>query len=454
MNYITEIKNAYKALKQGYGRPLLTQEIQSQLQGKAVSDTGLNVFQQALYWTLGINQPVYMADNYNAYITKGYLNADVFSIVNYRANLQQNITWKLYRKTGAESWDVIQDHELLELVNTLDLYALSVYEDVVGNAYLYAPWLEFGANKGKTKELNILKADLVQIVSGGANMPVKAYKYITDSRNAVGIPAEQVLHFKRFNPSSDPQDSLFGLSPLKAAAQNVALSNFATHSMTASYANQGVKALVFSKDNAEVNWSREQAMDLQDTWRRKNGVNQTGDVVFHSKELGKIDLGLSPVELGTLAGKVQNFRDLCNVYDGFPSPLLNDNERSTYNNLDSADKRVYTNCAIPKRARWRDGLNKWLVPRWGDDLWLDYDTSNVEVLQENKKETAEYLEKCPWIKLMDKQKIMGFPEDKNLDFYLFPPGQVPVQNINDLMPTTQANDLKRLREKGGSEYGL
>lgn len=421
---------------------------------KAANERGINMFDRELYRFLGVDMPVYMADSPASYIENGYaFNADVYSIVNYRATLQQSIPWKLYRRRGAEEWDVIQEHELLDLVNTLDLRALSTYEDVVGNSYIYAPWLESGANRGRTRELSVLKADMVQIVSGGPMMPVQGYKYIIDSNNAKGIPKEEVLHFKNFNPNSNAGEDLYGMSPLKAAVRQVSLSNEGTNSMNAAFKNQGVKSIVYATDNADVSWTQEQALQLDRSWRQKNGVGKTGSVVFHSKQLGKIDLGLSPVELNTLAGMLHNFRQLCNIYDGFPSQLLNDNESSTYNNLDAADKRVYTNCAIPRRARWRDGLNAWLTPRFGNDLYLDYDTSGIDVLQENKQELAGWLEKAWWVKGIDKQKMLGTPEDPQMDAYFIPQGLVPFTSLQEFnRPTDIEEEVKRLKEKGISDY--
>lgn len=442
---LSKALQAFNPFSPRYDLPLLV---------KAASEQGINLFDRELYRHLNIDMPVFMQDSPESYITQGYaFNADLYSIVKYRANLQRNITWKLYRKKGAEEYEVIQEHPLLALLETLDVEALSIYEDIVGNAYIYAPWLDSGANRGKATELSVLKAELVQIVSGGPLQPIQGYKYIIDQQNFKGIPKEEVLHFKNFNPSSLAGSDLYGMSPLKAAARQVALSNEGTFSMAASYKNQGVKAIVYSKDNADVSWTQDQALDLDKSWRQKNGAGKTGAVVFHSKELGKIDMGLSPVELATLEGMLHSFRQLCNVYDGFPSVLLNDNANSTYNNLDSADKRVYSNCVIPRRARWRDGLNEWLTPRYGSDLYLDFDTSSVDVLQENKQDLAGWLEKAWWVKGIDKQKMLGTPEDPQMDAYFIPQGLVPFTSLADLnRPTDIEEEVKRLKEKGVSDY--
>lgn len=440
MNLLQRATIAYKALQMGYDLPLLM---------KAASQGGVNLFNEDYYRYLGNDQPVYMEHNASNYLTKGFMfNSDVYSIINYRANLVNSVPFKLYKKVGPNEYEIIENDTtgLLDLVATLDRKALSIYEDTVGNAYIYAPFLDVGGNRGKTTELNILKADIVQIVTGGALEPIKGYKYSGSTSPA--IPASEVLHFKNFNPSNDPHDSLYGMSPLRAAVQQISVSNDGTYSMNAAFKNQGVKSIVFAKDNKDAEWTQEQAVNLKDTWQRQNGPGKQGSVVFNSKELGKIDLGMSMVELNTLSGLMHNFRQLCNVFDGFPSVLLNDNESSTYNNLDTAHKAVYTNCVLPRLYRYRDGLNKWLTPRYGKDLYLDIDTSGIEVLQENKKETAEYLERAWWVKVVDKQKMLGTPEDPGMDFYMVPNNLVPVRNLEDLQPDTSIDEaLKKLKHK-------
>jgi HK97 family phage portal protein len=450
MNYLQRVKTAYKALQLGYDMPLIQKTLNDPLK------PGEDRFRESLYRYLNQDMPTLMPDNASDYISKGYINADIYSIVNYRANLQKNIPWKLYQRKGnsKEEWDIIQEHELLDTLDTLDLLALSIYEDTIGNAYVYAPFLMAGMNKGKAKELSVLKGDLVTIISGGSLQPVKGYRYSIDLDQARSIDADDVLHLKLFTPDSDPQGSLYGMSPLRAAVRQIAISNDGSHALSSAFKNQGIKSIVFAKDDEHSDWTAEQSKNLETAWKRKNGPGKYGDVVFNSKELGKIDLGLSPVELETLKGLQFNFKQLCNIYDGFPTQLLNDNESSTFNNLDSADKRVYTNCVIPKRARWRDALNKWLTPRYGDNLWLDFDTSDISVLQNDRGELATWLDKAWWVKGIDKQKMLGVPEDPLLDGYFLPMGLQFVKDINDLSPqdTDIEEAIKHLKERGVNEY--
>jgi len=452
MNLLQKIDNWL--FNSGYDNPILKQALEQ----KAITQGGqiLNPFHRALYQGLNNDLPVYMADDANAYVTKGYMTADVYALVNFTGNVAAGVPWKLYQKSGKDNWDVIQDHELLERIARPNKYQswpelikeLTAYEMLTGNSYVYAPFLDNGLNSGKTTELHVLKAHMVQIISGGWKQPIKGYKYIMDTESkGKDIGPNDVLHFKNFNPYGYGGEDLYGSSPLKAAIKQVAVANDAATAQNAAFVNQGVKGIVHGTGDA---WTEQQAVKVDESWKRKNGVQNTGKIVFTPGELGYIPLGLSPVDLNIIQGMLHNFRQLCNIFDGFPSVLLNDNENSTYNNLDAAHKAVYTNCVLPRLYRYRDGFNNWLTPRYGSDLWLDIDTSGIDVLQENKKELAETLEKAWWVKVVDKQKMMGVPEDPKMDFYMVPMNMVPMNDINDVIPpdTGVEEAVKALEAKG------
>ena len=74
------------------------------------------------------------------------------------------------------------------------------------------------------------------------------------------------------------------------------------------------------------------------------------------------------------------------------SVLFNDTANSTYNNVKSAEKAMWTNAVIPFLDKFKQGYNNWLTPSYnenGKEFILDYDLSGVDALQEDAKERAE-----------------------------------------------------------------
>jgi hypothetical protein len=98
MNLLKPIDNLL--IKWGYYNPL----IEKALTRATTPAMAVNPLDKALYRWLGNDMPVYMQDDNEEYISKGYsFNADVYSIVNYRAKLAASVPWKLYRKKGGDN---------------------------------------------------------------------------------------------------------------------------------------------------------------------------------------------------------------------------------------------------------------------------------------------------------------------------------------------------------------
>jgi len=66
---------------------------------------------------------------------------------------------------------------------------------------------------------------------------------------------------------------------------------------------------------------------------------------------------------------------------GVPLPLI-DNDASTFNNLEQAKQRLYTDTVIPVLDELIAALNNWLMPRFGDGLELRIDLDTIPALED------------------------------------------------------------------------
>jgi hypothetical protein len=70
------------------------------------------------------------------------------------------------------------------------------------------------------------------------------------------------------------------------------------------------------------------------------------------------------------------------------------------------------------------------VSSYGEGLILDYDTSAIEELQNDKTAAAQWLSQAWWIPVGRKQEIMGeVPDAELMETYLVPPGLVPLDFV-------------------------
>ena len=212
-------------------------------------------YQTALYGFLNNGQPVQLGDNTFTYIQQGYqFNADVYSCVDlilqklaactpivyevtkdklgsvqkYRNLLQSNtvegqIKAKAIELKAMKEVYMADISDLLYKPNPYQTYSewLKHYAGfylLTGNTYNYYNYLN--PKIRKPKEMFVLPASFVSIMSGGALQPIKGYRIINQrffGASEYDFSADQVSHLKTFNPNYTNYGSqLYGQSPLMA----------------------------------------------------------------------------------------------------------------------------------------------------------------------------------------------------------------------------------------------
>ena len=78
----------------------------------------------------------------------------------------------------------------------------------------------------------------------------------------------------------------------------------------------------------------------------------------------------------------------------------------------------------------RDELNYWLVPQFGERLYLDYDRDKIDALKENRETLFTYVQKADWLTDNEKRELTGYDN-------IGPGGDVIYKPIN-LIPASTA----------------
>ena len=190
------------------------------------------------------------------------------------------------------------------------------------------------------------------------------------------------MHVKLFNPEYDEDASfLYGQSPLRALRRSLEINNRAIDTGRAYIENQGVRGILYNKETEE-SFSEEQMDQFRRNFKRKNGgVTNANDVGISNLELGWVDMMHSAADIALLEQYGATQQDLCNAYS-FPSLLLK--EDATYENRNEAKKQLWNDVVIPMLSELRDGLNCWLSPQFGENLYIDFDLTGVHAVQEDK----------------------------------------------------------------------
>ena len=425
-------------------------------------------YNNAIYNWLG-ESIVWNPENDDSYITEGYRkNSTIYSLVNLITKAATTIPFQVYEKTNENDYKrykamtsgtfdaatihkaamlqkrslvELQDtelHKLLERPNPAQSYnswitELIAFGKLTGNRYIYGIGPDTGANVGKYTELYVMPSQIMEIVSGGIMKPVSKYKI--EYNGTFEIPAEEICHIKDFNPYYDGTGShLYGQSPLRAGLRSLTTNNEAVQTGVKYLQNQTARGLLMS-DEGDIN--EVQAQQLKDKFRKQfQGSDNAGDVIITPKKLSWVNFGLNAADVSLIEQYNASIKDLCNIYN-VPVQLLNNTDSSSYNNMKEAKKALYQNAVIPELLKIKDELNRWLAPKYGDKLCIEFDFSVIPELQEETDKVVDQLSKAWWITPNEKRAAMNYGKDEEtsqLDDYYIPANLIPVQSNDVEMP--------------------
>ena len=425
-------------------------------------------YNNAIYNWLG-DSIVWNPENDDSYITEGYRkNSTIYALINLISKAATTIPFQVYEKTNENDYKrykamtsgtfdaatihkaamlqkrslvELQDtelHKLLERPNPAQSYnswitELIAFGKLTGNRYIYGIGPDTGANVGKYTELYVMPSQIMEIVSGGIMKPVSKYKI--EYNGTYEIDASEICHIKDFNPYYDGTGShLYGQSPLRAGLRSLTTNNEAVQTGVKYLQNQTARGLLMS-DEGDIN--EVQAQQLKDKFRKQfQGSDNAGDVIITPKKLSWVNFGLNAADVSLIEQYNASIKDLCNIYN-VPVQLLNNTDSASYNNMKEAKKALYQNAVIPELLKIKDELNRWLAPKFGDKLCIEFDFSVIPELQEETDKVVDQLTKAWWLTPNEKRAAMNYGKDdetSQLDDYYIPANLIPVQSNDVEMP--------------------
>ena len=431
-------------------------------------------YNRAIYNWLG-NSVLWNTENDDSYITEGYQkNATIYSLINLITKAATTIPFQVYEKTNENDYKrykaltsgmmdaasiqkasllqknalvELQDtelHKILERPNPAQSYnawltELIAFGKLTGNRYIYGIGPDTGANVGKFTELYVMPSQVMEIISNGIMEPVSKYKL--EYNGTKYIDASEICHIKDFNPYYDGTGShMYGQSPLRAGLRTLTTNNEAVQTGVKYLQNQTARGLLTSEmgDINEV-----QAQQLKDKFRRQHqGSDNAGDIIITPNKMSWVNFGLNATDVSLIAQYNASIKDLCNIYN-VPVQLLNNTDSSSYNNMKEAKKALYQNAVIPELVKIKDELNRWLAPKYGDKLCIEFDFSVIPEMQEETEKVVDQLSKAWWITPNEKRSAMNYGKDEEnttLDDYFIPANLIPT-NPSDIDLPIEPIDL-------------
>ena len=386
-----------------------------------------------------------------SFVIDGYGgNVSIYSIINYLATTAPNIKFKAQiLESGV--WADDEGAEIIKLINKpnpLTTYSLFIEETlgwkfIDGAYYVFGPRIPLGKNKGKPLELWTMPSTRMNVVGGGIRKPIEGFRYEMFEDL---IDSNDVMYGRYFNPVSALDNlagSLTGMPPLRSAVLTAKKSNSAAQAGVSAYENNGAQGIV-SRDSGEfAEFGEEAAKALREQHKSDyGGANNFGTVGYTGAQIKYHPMSMSPADLRLGESELQSMRQMGGVFK-FPTQLINDSEGATFSNQAEAQKSIYTNTLIPEMR----GLGEGIMNTWGESFYgnvearLIPDTSEIEVLQQDKAAQATWLVNAWWLTGNQKLEEQNFEksDDPRMDEIQFPNTATASSDLDILGDINPAN---------------
>lgn len=349
----------------------------------------------------------YLADTAARIPMYGYKIVNDNNLKSMRKHGQLSIQGKYYRqKALIDLGDSDKFEQFIKSVSYEDRVKYYSILYITGELFLYKEVLELGPNAGTIQLHALNNENVTVIISDTFPQRVLGYQYLDAGFDGT-LSVDEVIHVKYYNPTVANGQQWRGLSPLKVLAKRLTRLNAGMDASVAQMQNGGVPGIVYEKSDYAIESLGQRKTDFASYLR--NSSNK-GAPYFAAGEMGYIELGLSLADLDVVELQKIDFTKLCNAYK-FPEVLLNNQQASTYDNMNTAMKMLYTNSILPNIHLFRDALIEGVIPHYSKDgikRTIEIDLSDVPALQDDMKAQADALSAMWWVTPNEKRQIQHF----------------------------------------------
>ena len=392
-------------------------------------------------------QAIWSGVDYQTLAREGYArNPYVYACVEYISRSVAGVPWKIKTVGGQQQESSLDKHPLLDLISrpnpwqgrTAFIRELIGYLLLAGNSYIE----RVGPNdlRQPPRELYALRPDRTYVLPGTPASRIGGYEYTVNGITTKFTP-EQILHLKCFNPTDD----WYGLAPTQAGSRAIDKSN-PSKAWNVSLLQNSARpsgALVTDSPLSDPLFKRLKRMIDEDY----TGTGKAGKPLLLEGGLKWVEMSLTPAEMGWMASQKLSAREIAIVFC-VPPELIGDSENKTYSNWQEARKAFYHETILPLLDFLRDQLNNWLTPLFGGNLYLDYESEEIEALQEDRtavwtRAAAAYTAQV--VTRNEARELMGLPPDATpeSDDFRKPPAPVApnAPNAGDGNPSAEPGML-------------
>ena len=370
----------------------------------------------------------------------------VFACVQARAEEVGNIDFELY-----DGETEVEENELLDLLDrvnptmtTADLmFATQAFLDLEGNAFWFLARDKDG--QGQIQEIWPLRPDLVQIVVDDTNpLIIKGYVYTQPDQKKVPFDARDILHFKNFNPLGNHPFPHRGVGIVQAASWAIDTDSEAQQWNFSFFKNS-------ARPDGFLTMEGQGAISDEEYSRLKKQFSQEHQGSSNAYKIAILHGGLKWQEV-TRSQKEMDFleqrrfsRDEIMALFRVPKTAIGITEDVNRANAEASSYVFASRTIKPLMQKITDTLNEFLVPEFGENLELDFESP----VQEDHIAEANYysLALDKWMSRNEIRLEEGLPPTINGDQFLGTLSQTPIDSVTDMPPEPDDDEEFKKKEK-------
>ena len=284
----------------------------------------------------------------------------------------------------------VTDHPVLNLFrkpNEIDtaysfLFKIGTYLELTGDAYVYI----VKDSQNIPIKLYILQSQYVSIDSLGGDVQKYHYGASMNGTYQYSFNPDEIIHIKYF----DPQDAIYGISPLAACAQSQDLINAMNVYETALNKNLGIPAGILKYADKTIKTEDRELIEKK--WQNKfASVGRAGKLLVTDANVSYENIGVTSREMQFLDGRKWSREEIFACY-GIPQALVL-NESVNRANMDTSID-IYNQYTIaPKMKLIAEGFTNFIQQYGinGKNLYFDFVTPQREKTHEEKLANVSFL---------------------------------------------------------------
>lgn len=379
-------------------------------------------------------QPYIGADDKARYISDFEKVKYAYAVISWIAKKAAKVPFILFNDRLNGDREKVKVNAFLKLIEKPNSYQSSFefkyqaygYLLSTGALYIYIPKL----SSGRWTEMYVIPSDYVQPVYDRRFEGAKSF-IINDT--GLTVAAEEMLYILQPSLAFDQVGvGEAGHSPMKSLLTVLKKTADIDKADLATIQNGGLAGIITDKSATEGMTVDQQSIIESQLKAKAYGAENKGKFLVTSGDVGFIPLGLSPIDLNLYQANMQVLRDICIVYH-IPYIIFDqtDTNASYGTSMKEARKMAYTDAILPLVEMLCDAFNAYGLQGFGQNLVLDYDTSNIEELQVDAKMLAETLALQWWKTIGQKQRESGMEVDPKFEnVYMIPSGLVKLEEVD------------------------